>query len=135
LPRPLILRRSNLKVKAFHVKLPGSFASKKCLNNRLRSIFLSILSKWGINLKKIGEVLHLGPSNRAIAKIDNLPKIGTTVFDVKKKPIGVVIDIFGPVKSPYIEIEVKNKSPKKIIGSPIYIMPKTKKLGGRDENE
>jgi len=82
-------------------------------------------------LRKIGEVLHIGPNNRAIAKVEDLPKIGATIFDIKKKPIGIVLDIFGPVKSPYIEIEVKDQNPKKIVGSPIYVMPKTKNLRGK----
>ncbi|MBS7648985.1 MAG: Gar1/Naf1 family protein [Candidatus Bathyarchaeia archaeon] len=82
-------------------------------------------------MKKIGEVLHVGPGNRAIVKAEVLPKIGATVFDIKKKPIGIVHDIFGPVKSPYIEVEVKNQDPRKIVNSPIYIMHKTKHLKGK----
>jgi len=79
-------------------------------------------------LKKIGQVLHIGPGNRAIAKVESPPKIGVTVFDFKKKPIGVVLDIFGPVKSPYIEIKVKNRKPEKIVNYPLYILPKSKHL-------
>lgn len=84
-----------------------------------------------MRLKKIGQILHAVPGNKAIVKVENLPNLGATVFDIKKRPIGVVLDIFGPVKSPYIEIEVKDQDPKKIVGSPIYILPKTKDFRGK----
>jgi len=79
-------------------------------------------------LKKIGQVLHIGPGNRAIAKVEAPPKLGATVFDLKKKPIGIVLDIFGPVKSPYIEIEVKDRKPEKIVNYPLYVLPRSKRL-------
>ncbi|MEM1506949.1 MAG: Gar1/Naf1 family protein [Candidatus Bathyarchaeia archaeon] len=75
-------------------------------------------------MKKIGQVLHIYLGNRAIAKVESPPKIGATIFDIKKRPIGVVSDIFGPVKSPYIEIRVRDQEAKKIVNSPIYILPK-----------
>ena len=79
-------------------------------------------------MKKIGQVLHVGPGNRVIAKVESPPKIGTTLFDFKKKPIGVVLDVFGPVKSPYIEIEVKGRKPEKIVNYPLYVLPRSKRL-------
>ncbi|MEM2342017.1 MAG: Gar1/Naf1 family protein [Candidatus Bathyarchaeia archaeon] len=82
-------------------------------------------------MKKIGQILHAGLGNRAIVKVESLPNLGATVFDIKKRPIGVVLDIFGPVKSPYVEIEVKDQNPKKMVGSPIYILPKTKNFKGK----
>ncbi|MBS7606377.1 MAG: Gar1/Naf1 family protein [Candidatus Bathyarchaeia archaeon] len=84
-------------------------------------------------MKKIGEVLHVspGPENRVIAKVDVPPKLGATVFDAKKKPIGVVLDIFGPVKSPYIEVKVEEREPQKIVNSPLYILPKPKSVRGK----
>lgn len=84
-------------------------------------------------MKKIGEVLHVspGPGNRVIAKVDILPKLGAAVFDAKKKPIGIVLDIFGPVKSPYIEVEVEDKDPEKIVNSSLYILPKPKHVRGK----
>ncbi|MCX8170428.1 MAG: Gar1/Naf1 family protein [Candidatus Bathyarchaeota archaeon] len=75
-------------------------------------------------MKKIGQVLHTYFGNRVIAKVETPPKIGATIFDIRKKPIGVVLDIFGSVKSPYIEIKVKDQEAKKIINSPIYILSK-----------
>jgi len=82
-------------------------------------------------LERIGEILHIIGDNKAIAKVNAAPKIGSIVFDAKKKPIGPVTDIFGPVKSPYIEIDVKEQDSKKIASSPIYILPKAKNVKGK----
>ncbi|MBS7625065.1 MAG: Gar1/Naf1 family protein [Candidatus Bathyarchaeia archaeon] len=75
-------------------------------------------------MKKIGQILHAYLGNKVIAKVNSTPKIGSTVFDAKKRPIGVVSDVFGPVKSPYIEIRVKNQDVKDVINSTIYILPR-----------
>ncbi len=82
-------------------------------------------------MKKIGEALHIGPNNKVIAKVSSPIRLGETVFDVRKKPIGIVLDIFGPVKAPYVEIEVKNQKPEKVINSPLYVLPKYKRLKGK----
>lgn len=86
-------------------------------------------------MEEIGEILHVIKDDRAIAKVKVAPKLGLTVYDVRRKPIGQIMDIFGPVKSPYIEIEVKERDPKKLTNSPVYILPKTKSAKGRDKNE
>lgn len=81
-----------------------------------------------MSLKKIGQILHAGSGNKAIAKVDVLPDLGATVFDVRKKPIGVVLDIFGPVSSPYVEVEVKGQDPKKVVNYQIFTLPKSKHI-------
>lgn len=85
-------------------------------------------------MEEIGEILHVLQGNRAIAKVKVTPKIGSTVYDRRRKPIGQIIDIFGPVKLPYVEIDVKGRSPQKIINSTIYILPKIKSIRGRDRD-
>lgn len=82
-------------------------------------------------MKEIGKVLHLLCGNRAIAKVKVTPKPGSTIYDIRRKPIGRVVDIFGPVKSPYIEIEVKEQDQKELINSPIYVSPKDKGVRGK----
>lgn len=86
-------------------------------------------------MEEIGEILHVIQGNRAIAKVKIAPKPGSTVFDVRRKPIGQIIDIFGPVKSPYIEIKVKELDPRKLVYSPIYISPRDKGVRGKRRNE
>lgn len=80
---------------------------------------------------EIGEILHVFQDNRAIAKVKITPKHGLTVYDIRRRPIGQIVDIFGPIRSPYVEIEVKGQDPKKLINSPIYILPKGKGARGK----
>lgn len=82
-------------------------------------------------MKEIGEILHTFHGNKVIARVKITPKLGLTVFDIRRKPIGQIVDIFGPVKSPYIEIEVKDQNPEKLVNSPIYISPRDKGMRGK----
>lgn len=81
-----------------------------------------------MSLKKIGQILHSGPGNKAIAKVNVTPNLGATVFDIRKKPIGMVLDIFGPVSSPYVEIEVKGRNPEKLVNYQIFAPPKSRHI-------
>ena len=40
----------------------------------------------------------------------NLPKIGDKVFNLEKKKIGSIYDIFGPVQKPYISVKLFTSS-------------------------
>lgn len=86
-------------------------------------------------MKEAGEILHVIKGNKAIAKVNFSPKLGLTVYDIRRKPIGQITDIFGPVKSPYVEIDVGAQDPKKLVNSPIYILPKAKNVRRSDKNE
>ena len=59
-------------------------------------------------IKKLGSINHYTDLGNAIV-IDppKLPKIGSNVVSEKMEHIGNVIDIFGPVKRPYVSIRVK----------------------------
>ncbi|MCG3221128.1 MAG: H/ACA RNA-protein complex protein Gar1 [Candidatus Heimdallarchaeota archaeon] len=59
-------------------------------------------------IKKLGNIVHYTDSGNAIV-IDppKLPKIGSHVVSEKMEHIGDVIDIFGPVKKPYVSIRIK----------------------------
>lgn len=80
-------------------------------------------------MEEVGEILHVIHGNRVIARVKITPKLGLTVYDIRRKPIGQIVDIFGPVKSPYVEIRVENKDPEKLVNSPIYVSLKGRKLG------
>ncbi|MEM3955821.1 MAG: Gar1/Naf1 family protein [Candidatus Bathyarchaeia archaeon] len=86
-------------------------------------------------MKEAGEILHVIKGNKVVAKVKFPLKLGLTVYDIRRKPIGQIIDIFGPVKSPYVEIDVGEQDPKKLVNSPIYILPKAKNVKGSDKNE
>ena len=79
------------------------------------------------NLRRIGRVLHISPSRRAVVKAERIPKIGGTVLNEDKKPIGTVFDVLGPTVSPYVEVDVKVKNPQEIIDSVLYVSSPSKR--------
>jgi RNA-binding protein len=66
-------------------------------------------------LRILGMVLHISSHKNLIIcgneKYKNknsvkLPKINNNVFDRKMKRIGKIIDIFGPINSPYFSVKI-----------------------------
>ena len=59
-------------------------------------------------IRKLGNITHYTDLGNAIV-IDppKLPRIGSNVVSENMEHIGDVIDIFGPVKKPYVSIRIK----------------------------
>jgi RNA-binding protein len=71
-------------------------------------------------LRRIGQVIHISPSRKAVVKAEKTPRIGENVFDEEKRRIGRVFDVFGPTISPYIEVEVNTVNPQSLVGNTLY---------------
>ena len=82
-------------------------------------------------MRKIGRVLHISPSEKAVIKTSKPPRIGETVFDENRKPVGKVFDVFGPTVSPYIEVLVKRGKPSSLVGKMLYHLPSKRKKRSR----
>jgi rRNA processing protein Gar1 len=65
----------------------------------------------------------LGYDGKLVVSGEFAPKFGLDVMDNKKRSIGKVSRIFGPVKSPYIAVKPKkNQRPSlDIIGKSVYV--------------
>ncbi len=57
-------------------------------------------------MKVLGNILHLANSGKLIVKTTKTPPAGAFVFTNDKNKIGRVGGIFGPVKSPYVFINL-----------------------------
>lgn len=57
-------------------------------------------------MKVLGNILHLANSGKLIVKTTKTPPAGAFVFTNDKNKIGRVGGIFGPVKSPYVSINL-----------------------------
>ncbi len=72
----------------------------------------------------LGKVLHVVRQGMVVKAIIQ-PKMGRSVLDRKKRRIGNIIDIFGPVKSPYVLIKpatgMSQKDQSDLIGSEILM--------------
>jgi len=85
-------------------------------------------------MKKLGKISHISSKGKIIVRSDNTPGFGISVFDENRKKIGIVQDIFGPTKKPYITVKVYAKNTENIdkrVGETIFVSSKPLKKWGR----
>ena len=73
-------------------------------------------------MERIGEIVHLAKSGRLIIKIDEniSPRlIGQSLFDDRGSKVGKIIELIGPVKSPYASV-IPGLNSKYPIGGVVY---------------
>jgi rRNA processing protein Gar1 len=58
-------------------------------------------------LRRLGKVLHLSKSGNLLLRLEQypVPIIGAQVCDYKLRSVGVVNNILGPVKTPYVSVK------------------------------
>lgn len=74
-------------------------------------------------MRRLGEVLHVSRSRNIIVNVEQVPKIGATVVDEKLERIGEIIDVFGPVSSPYASIKPVIQEGEELSGEMLYVLP------------
>ncbi|MFP3871366.1 MAG: Gar1/Naf1 family protein [Candidatus Natronoplasma sp.] len=70
-----------------------------------------------------GEITSVTNEGNIIGRFPRLPEMGSQIIDKRKKPIGEVTWIFGPVNRPFVEIRTR-LDPKKrlsILDEPIFV--------------
>ena len=73
-------------------------------------------------MEKIGEIMHLAKSGRLIVKVEqNIDHrlIGQLLIDDKGAKVGKIIELIGPVKSPYASV-IPTINSKYSIGGVVY---------------
>jgi len=58
-----------------------------------------------------------------------MPKIGDTVVNENLKPIGKILDIFGPVSSPYTSIKPTMQEIDTLADKMLYVLPSKSRKG------
>jgi rRNA processing protein Gar1 len=56
-------------------------------------------------MRFLGNVQEVTVDGKLVVRADFTPKLRDTVFDNRKRPVGRVARIFGPVDSPYVTVE------------------------------
>ncbi len=56
-------------------------------------------------MKRLGVISHISKSGLLTVRASTPPRIGARVFLRGKEPVGTVIDVFGPVSSPYVSVK------------------------------
>ncbi len=78
-------------------------------------------------MRRLGKVLHISKRGSIILRTDKTPSAGSksVVLDKKSQEIGVIIDVFGPVKEPYVAIRPKQDiDASKLVGQMLYLRKK-----------
>ena len=96
--------------------------------NSLRKVYMedskTLYKTFGVNMQLLGKVLHL-VSRGMVIQSGEAPRLGEAVLDSKKRKIGNVSDIFGPVNSPYLLIKpvsiLSRADMEGLVGSDVYM--------------
>lgn len=62
-------------------------------------------------MKEIGVILHQAKSGRLIVSLSRPVKPGSVILDEKGRKLGTVVELIGPVKSPYASVAVSTSRP------------------------
>jgi RNA-binding protein len=77
----------------------------------------------------IGEIENISYNGMWILRSQILPRIGSNVYNQQKQVVGKVMNVIGPVSSPYILVKPKSKEKfeqLQIIGEKMYIIKEGK---------
>lgn len=78
-------------------------------------------------MRRLGTAIHVSHRGSIILRTEKVPPVGhkSIVFDKKAQEIGIIVDVFGPVKNPYVAIRPnKGFDAKKIVGQVLYMHKK-----------
>ncbi|NHV45404.1 MAG: hypothetical protein HA493_02030 [Candidatus Verstraetearchaeota archaeon] len=76
-------------------------------------------------LQKIGKIINISKSNLVTIKAYSLVKPGSRILSKNGNYLGIVVDVFGPIHSPYISVKPENIKDI-VIGSEVYTIEKRK---------
>ena len=77
-------------------------------------------------MRRLGKVLHLSKSGNLLLRLEQypVPIIGAQVCDYKLRSVGVVNNILGPVKTPYVSVKPVSNVDGAPVGLVIYQVEK-----------
>jgi RNA-binding protein len=78
-------------------------------------------------LRRLGKVLHISKRGSIILRTEKTPPVGdrSIVLDKNAQEVGIIIDVFGPVKEPYVAVRPKRDfDSSKLVGQMLYLKKK-----------
>lgn len=61
-------------------------------------------------MRRLGTVLHITPRGSIIVRTQKTPPLGGIVLNSRAERVGKIVDVFGPVKHPYVSIRPFTRS-------------------------
>lgn len=75
-------------------------------------------------MKKIGQVSIIARNGNLLIKTNKSFRIGSKIVNQEIKPVGKIVDIIGPTKTPYIIINTKGFEVTTKKGDMLYLLDK-----------
>ncbi|MBE0527518.1 MAG: H/ACA RNA-protein complex protein Gar1 [Candidatus Thorarchaeota archaeon] len=78
-------------------------------------------------MRRLGKVLHISNRGSIIIRTEKTPPLGSNslIMDKQAQEVGIIIDVFGPVKFPYVAIKPnRSYDTKKLVGQMLYLYKK-----------
>ena len=77
-------------------------------------------------MRRLGKVLHLSKSGNLLLRLEQypVPIIGAQVCDYKLRSVGVVNNILGPVKTPYVSVKPVANVDGALVDRVLYLVEK-----------
>ncbi|NJE05024.1 H/ACA RNA-protein complex protein Gar1 [Thermococcus sp. M36] len=79
-------------------------------------------------MRRLGKVSHYAKQGFLILRTDWVPSLNDPVVDKGLTVVGIVKDVFGPVKRPYVAVKPRVRDPEGYIGAVLYVDTKRKKV-------
>ena len=73
-------------------------------------------------MKNIGRIIHYTKYKVFVAEAKKAVNLNISIYDDRKKKIGVVTDVIGPINKPYLVIKPLVDKPEKYVGKSIYVI-------------
>jgi rRNA processing protein Gar1 len=73
------------------------------------------------NLIPVGEALHISKSGRLIVRLSRYVKERSFLLDEKGGVIGQLLEVMGPVNSPYGYVAISGEKGGKVVGKRVYV--------------
>jgi len=86
----------------------------------------------------LGIISHISNKGKIILRSDKTPGFGLPVFTADKKRIGIIHDVFGPTKKPYISVKIHAKNTEnfgKRVGETLFVSSKPIKKWGQKKRK
>lgn len=73
-------------------------------------------------MKNIGRIIHYTKYRVFVAESRRAISLNTPIYDDRKRKIGIVTDVIGPINKPYLVIKPLVDKPEKYVGKDIYVL-------------
>jgi RNA-binding protein len=82
-------------------------------------------------MRRLGKVSHYAKQGFLIVRTSWVPNLNDRVVDKNLSIVGIVKDVFGPVKAPFVAVKPRVKNPSDYVGAVLYVDTRKAKGGGK----